>query len=86
MESDETVNSNPTHVQRTIGKTMLGTAPGYINVTGSIIHDDHPHGDLTVSQIIQKSSNVGTVKISTLLDSRDMWEMLTRVGLGKSLP
>ena len=63
--------------------TVFSTAPGYINVTGSIIHDDHPHGDLTVSQIIQKSSNVGTVKISTLLDSRDMWEMLTRVGFGQ---
>ena len=64
-------------------QTLIATAPGYINVTGSIIRDTHSNGDLTVGQIIQKSSNVGTVKISQLLDSKDMWEMLTRVGFGQ---
>ena len=68
---------------RVTPNTVFATDPGYINVTGSIIRDAHPAGDLTVSQIIQKSSNVGTVKISQLLDSKDMWDMLTRVGFGQ---
>lgn len=64
-------------------ETVFNTAPGYINVTGSIIRDTHSNGLLTVNQIIQKSSNVGTVKIAQMLDSKDMWEMLTRVGFGQ---
>ncbi|TXH50715.1 MAG: penicillin-binding protein 2 [Cellvibrionales bacterium] len=68
---------------RVTPQTVFATAPGYINVTGSIIRDTHSNGDLTVGQIIQKSSNVGTVKISQLLDSKDMWDMLTRVGFGQ---
>lgn len=68
---------------RVTPNTVFSTSPGYINVTGSIIRDTHSNGDLTVGQIIQKSSNVGTVKIAQLLDSRDMWEMLTKVGFGQ---
>ncbi len=68
---------------RVTPKTVFSTAPGYINVTGSIIRDTHSNGDLTVGQIIQKSSNVGTVKIAQLLESQEMWEMLTRVGFGQ---
>lgn len=68
---------------RVTPNTVFSTAPGYINVTGSIIRDSHANGDLTVAQIIQKSSNVGTVKISQLLDSKDMWDMLMRTGFGQ---
>jgi cell division protein FtsI (penicillin-binding protein 3) len=31
------------------------------------ISDAHPHGALTVAQVIQKSSNVGTAKIAAML-------------------
>jgi cell division protein FtsI (penicillin-binding protein 3) len=33
--------------------------------------------------VIQKSSNVGTVKIAMQLQPREMWEMFTAVGLGQ---
>ncbi|HOL36901.1 MAG TPA: penicillin-binding protein 2 [Rubrivivax sp.] len=63
--------------------TPIQTAPGSITVTGSTIRDSHPHGVLTVAEVIQKSSNVGTTKIALQMDRREMWEMFTSVGLGQ---
>jgi cell division protein FtsI (penicillin-binding protein 3) len=40
--------------------SVIQTAPGSMQVTGMTIHDSHPHGALTVEQVIQVSSNVGT--------------------------
>jgi cell division protein FtsI (penicillin-binding protein 3) len=44
--------------------TPIHTAPGRITIGGSTIGDSHPNDVLTVSQVIQKSSNVGTVKMA----------------------
>ena len=63
--------------------TSIQTAPGRITIGGSTITDAHPHGVLTVSEVIQKSSNVGTVKMAMQMQPRDMWEMYTQVGLGQ---
>ena len=38
-------------------ETVIQTAPGYINITGSTITDAHPHGAMTVNEVIQKSNN-----------------------------
>jgi cell division protein FtsI (penicillin-binding protein 3) len=64
-------------------ETPIQTAPGRITITGSTITDAHPHGVLTVNEVIQKSSNVGTVKMAMQLQPREMWEIFTQVGLGQ---
>ena len=64
-------------------ESIIQTAPGSINITGSTITDAHPHGALTVNEVIQKSSNVGTVKIAMQTQPREMWEMFTAVGFGQ---
>jgi len=64
-------------------ESIIQTAPGSINITGSTITDTHPHGALTVNEVIQKSSNVGTVKIAMQTQPREMWEMFTAVGFGQ---
>ncbi len=49
------------------------------------ITDTHVYGNLTVSQIIQKSSNIGTAKIAmNNLSPEEMWDMYTAVGLGQA--
>jgi cell division protein FtsI (penicillin-binding protein 3) len=63
--------------------TAIQTAPGRIQITGSTITDAHPHGVLTVNEVIQKSSNVGTVKMAMQLAPREMWEMYSLVGYGQ---
>ena len=64
-------------------ETPIQTAPGRINITGSTITDAHPHGVLTVNEVIQKSSNVGTVKLAMQMQPREMWEMYAQVGFGQ---
>lgn len=48
------------------------------------ITDTHPYGVLTVSEVIQKSSNIGTAKIAMQLQPQEMWEMFQSVGLGQA--
>jgi cell division protein FtsI (penicillin-binding protein 3) len=64
-------------------ETPSQTAPGRINITGSTITDVHPYGVLTVNEVIQKSSNVGTVKMAMQLQPREMWEMFAELGFGQ---
>lgn len=64
-------------------ETPIQTAPGKLAMAGHVISDAHPHGVLTVNEVIQKSSNVGTVKIAMQMPARAMWELFTQVGLGQ---
>ncbi|MES2423578.1 MAG: penicillin-binding protein 2 [Pseudomonadota bacterium] len=63
--------------------TNIQTAPGRMTIGKSTITDAHPHGVLTVNEVIQKSSNVGTVKMAMQMEPREMWEMYTQVGFGQ---
>ena len=63
--------------------TPIQTAPGRITIGGSTINDAHPHGMLSLSQVIQKSSNVGTVKVAMQMHPREMWESYAQAGFGQ---
>jgi len=63
-------------------ESNIQTAPGRMTIGGSTISDAHPQGLLTVNQVIQKSSNVGTVKLAMQMQPREMWEMYAQVGFG----
>lgn len=63
-------------------ETRYDTAPGWINITGSTIRDSHPLGLLSVAEIVQKSSNVGTVKLAMQMSRREMWQLFSDFGLG----
>ena len=62
--------------------TVFHTAPGMWQVGRKTIRDVSNKGDLTVAQIIQQSSNVGTAKIALSLEPQTMWEMFNRSGFG----
>jgi cell division protein FtsI (penicillin-binding protein 3) len=64
-------------------ETRIETAPGRITIAGATITDAHPHGVLTVNEIIQKSSNVGTVKMAMKAEPREMWEFYSQAGFGQ---
>jgi cell division protein FtsI (penicillin-binding protein 3) len=63
--------------------TPIHTAPGRLTIGGSTISDSHPNDVLTVSQVIQKSSNVGTVKMAMQMSPREMWETYAQAGFGQ---
>ncbi len=63
--------------------TIIDTSPGSVTITGATIRDAHPHGALTVEQVIQVSSNVGTTKIAMQMPASEMWETFSGAGFGQ---
>jgi cell division protein FtsI (penicillin-binding protein 3) len=63
--------------------TVFQTAPGKMTIGTATIGDAEPHGLLTVAQIIEKSSNIGTAKIALQMPPQEMWDMFTSVGFGQ---
>ena len=64
-------------------QSSFQTSPGNMTIGTATIHDSHAHGILTVAQIIEKSSNIGTAKIALQMPPQEMWEMFTTVGFGQ---
>ncbi len=62
--------------------TLIQTAPGTMTIGSATIHDAHPHGLLSVAQVIQKSSNVGAAKIALGIPKEALWKVLTQAGFG----
>ena len=62
--------------------TMIDTAPGLLTVGRSTIRDTHNYGQLTLAQVIEKSSNVGAARIALALSGRGLREMFTKAGFG----
>jgi len=63
--------------------TAIDTSPGKLTIGTATIGDAHRYGVLTVEQILQKSSNVGTVKMALQLPPQRMWEGFTSLGFGQ---
>ncbi len=63
-------------------ESVIQTAPGRLAIGNRVIHDAHPHGALTVAQIIQKSSNIGTAKMALGLEPERLWALFKEVGFG----
>jgi cell division protein FtsI (penicillin-binding protein 3) len=68
---------------RVKASTVIDTAPGSVTITGATIRDAHPHGALTVEEVIQVSSNVGTTKIAMQMPASEMWETFSGAGFGQ---
>ena len=64
-------------------ETPVNTSPGSVVVSGIPIRDAHPHGMLSVREVIQKSSNIGTVRIAMQMQPRELWELYANVGYGQ---
>ena len=65
--------------------SQIQTAPGRLTIGNATIHDAHPHGLLTVAQVIQKSSNVGVAKIAATFSPEEMWRMFDDIGFGQPI-
>jgi len=64
------------NTQMVIGaKYLIGPKP---------ITDTHTYGTLTIAQIIQKSSNIGTAKLAMNTSPQEMWDLYTAAGFGQA--
>jgi len=64
-------------------QTVIETGPGRFNIGGFTISDTHNYGALTVEGVIQKSSNVGALKIAQKMSPHEMWDTYTALGYGQ---
>ncbi len=58
--------------------------PDQLNIDGSIFHDAevHPTENLTATQVLAQSSNIGTIKIASMLGPQGLHHYLTAFGFG----
>jgi cell division protein FtsI (penicillin-binding protein 3) len=68
---------------RVTPQTVIHTAPGSYQLDRFTIRDTHNYGSLTVEGVVQKSSNVGSLKIAQKMSAREMWEVYTALGYGR---
>lgn len=64
-------------------QTVIETGPGRYSIGGFTISDTHNYGTLTVEGVIQKSSNVGALKIAQKMSPQEMWETYMALGYGQ---
>lgn len=55
---------------------------GRMQVPGGVIRDTHPCGWLTVQQVVEESSNIGTAKIARKLKRAGLYEYVRLFGFG----
>jgi cell division protein FtsI (penicillin-binding protein 3) len=63
-------------------QTIIPTAPGRLTLANYTIRDVHPAAALSVTQVLQKSSNVGAAKLALALPREAMWDLFRRLGFG----
>lgn len=64
--------------------SVIDTSPGFVHVDGKTIPDPTDYGELTLADIIAKSSQVGITKVALELDEFEVWEMFRQVGFGEA--
>ncbi|MDR0233208.1 MAG: penicillin-binding protein 2 [Zoogloeaceae bacterium] len=63
--------------------TVLDCSPGSFQVSGKPIPDHRNFRELSVAQILQKSSNIGTARIGMAMSREEMGDNLARLGFGQ---
>jgi cell division protein FtsI (penicillin-binding protein 3) len=63
--------------------TVVATAPGTLTLAHHTIRDVHPAAAMSVAQILQKSSNVGSAKLALALPPETLWHLYQSVGFGQ---
>ncbi len=65
-------------------QTLIDTTPGVFRVGRYRIRDIRNYGRISVSTVIQKSSNVGASKMALAIDPDRLWQAYARVGFGET--
>ncbi len=62
--------------------TRIDIGQGHYVIGKNTIHDVHAKGVLSVTEIVQKSSNIGTAKMGMTLAPQELWGKLNQLGFG----
>lgn len=62
--------------------TIIDTSPGRIKVGDKVLPDPRDYGAITVSRVIEKSSQVGVTKMAQVVGHENIIDVFQRFGLG----
>jgi cell division protein FtsI (penicillin-binding protein 3) len=62
---------------------IINCEDGEYRIGRNVIHDTHPHGLLTVHDVLKFSSNIGAVKIAEIIGPRALYDTLLNFGFGE---
>ncbi|MDC0423226.1 penicillin-binding protein 2 [Methylophilaceae bacterium] len=63
--------------------SIIDTSANYYKVGKSRITDTHKYGKISVTEVIQKSSNIGAILIGEKVSHKYLWNTLNNFGIGK---
>ncbi len=63
-------------------KTLINTYPGWMRIGGYKISDDDYNGEVTLTKLLQRSSNIGAAKIMLSLEPDKFYQLLRKFGFG----
>ena len=69
---------------KVLPSTRIATGSGRLTLARFTIRDVHPADTMSVTEVIQKSSNVGSAKLALALPSEAMWDLYRRLGFGEA--
>jgi cell division protein FtsI (penicillin-binding protein 3) len=64
-------------------QTLIDTSPGRIRVGRKVYPDPRNYGEITLTRVIQKSSQVGVTKLALDLGHEPIWDVFNRFGIGQ---
>ena len=64
-------------------KTRIFCENGHFSYGGKVIKDHHGSGDLSVSEILMKSSNIGSAKMALRMGDQSYYDYVRRFGFGE---
>ncbi len=62
--------------------TPVDTSPGMMRLASFTIRDIRDYGKMDVTEVLQKSSNVGASRIALALEPKHLWDTFVRFGFG----
>jgi len=65
-------------------ETLIDAQNGFYYIGRSRISDTKPYGEISVSDVIKKSSNIGSAKIAMMMPPRDLYDTYRELGFGST--
>lgn len=64
--------------------SLIDTSPGRIRVGRKVLPDPVNYGEISLSRVVEKSSQVGITKVSLDIGHKPVWDVFQRFGLGET--
>jgi cell division protein FtsI (penicillin-binding protein 3) len=65
-------------------ESLIDTSPGFLRVAGRTLTQDRSNlGEISLTTVLARSSNVGMGRVAEQLDAADIWNVLSGFGIGR---